>query len=149
MLLASKRIPTGCHFGFLDDCPFYAELEHGLSESWRESEALKFCNAIVNGGYSPVALKVAAYGVRTGPWMVVYGMRSGYMVPADLETANLRRKSTQIISASPISLDCAEQSPVLGGTGRGHCSMDHVGGFARRWTVFVLLREVIGTAAVI
>jgi hypothetical protein len=120
MLLASKNIPTGCHANvvdFLDDSPFYAELERGLGEAWRESEALKFCSAMVYGGYSPAVLKIAGHGVRTGPWMGVYGMRSGYMVPADLETrhsANLRTKSTQIISASPISLDRAERSSVLG-----------------------------------
>jgi len=88
LLLASRNIPTGCHVNvteFLDDSPFFAELEKGLGESWRESEAMRFCNAIVYGEPSPEVLKLAARGMRNGPWMTIYGNRMGFTPPLDLE----------------------------------------------------------------
>jgi hypothetical protein len=118
MVIASQNIGTGHHLDvmeFLDDSPFYAQLERGLGESWRECEALKFCSEIVYGSHSPSVLKVAGNGVRTGPWMGLSALRSGYMMPADLETRTstpLRRKSTQISLRG--SVEDTDRMPVLG-----------------------------------
>jgi hypothetical protein len=87
LILASKNIPTGCRVNIsdiLDDSPFFAELERGLGESWREAEAMKFCNSTVFGGPSSDVLKLAGRGMRSGPWMTVHGNRAGYTPPPDL-----------------------------------------------------------------
>jgi len=90
MILASRRINTGCHVAnvneFLDDSSFFAELEKGLGESWRETEAMKFCGEIVYGERSGDVLELAARGMRSGPWMKRQGNRAGYDFPLDLET---------------------------------------------------------------
>lgn len=88
LVLASRNIPTGCHVNvteFLDDSPFFAELEKGLGESWRESEAMKFCSAIIYGTPSAEVLKMAGRAMRNGPWMAIYGNRMGFTLPFDLE----------------------------------------------------------------
>ena len=88
LTLASKNVDTGLKVNirqFLDDSPFYAELERGLGESWREAEAMKFCNAIVYGTASTDVLKLSGRAMRTGPWMSMHGARTGYLTPPDLE----------------------------------------------------------------
>jgi hypothetical protein len=88
LTLASRNIPTGCLVNvaqFLDDSPFFAELEKGLGEAWRESEAMKFCSAVVYGGSSPGVLQLAGQGMRSGPWMSTHGNRAGYCTPPDIE----------------------------------------------------------------
>jgi Phosphotransferase enzyme family len=98
MILASKQIMTGCKVNvaaFLDDSPFYAELERGLGESWREAEAMKFCNAIVYGGKSNDVLKLAGRNMRCGPWMSRYGYHAGYNIPLDLEASQCSPVSTK------------------------------------------------------
>jgi hypothetical protein len=87
-ILASRNIPTGCNVDvseFLDDSPFFAELEKGLGESWREAEAMKFCNEVVYGEPSAEVLRLAARGMRNGPWMSIYGNRMGFTLPLDLK----------------------------------------------------------------
>lgn len=105
-LLASKNIPTGCNVDvleFLDESPFFAELEKGLGESWREAEAMKFCNAVVYGEPSAEVLKLAARGMRNGPWMSIYGIRMGFTLPLDLEEP----------SPTPAPVTPKQQSKVL------------------------------------
>lgn len=91
LLFASREVVTGCPVdvgqvaSFLDDSPFYASLERGLGESWRETEAMKFCNAVVHGGSSIEVLKLAGKSMRCGPWMSMYGSRADYAKPHGLE----------------------------------------------------------------
>jgi len=88
LALASKNVATGVHLDIrdlLDDSPFYAQLERGLGESWREAEALKFCNAILYGTESTEILRRSGRALRAGPWMSMYGVRAGYLTPPDLE----------------------------------------------------------------
>ena len=89
MVLASKNIDTGCRvtnvMEFLDDSPFFAELERGLGESWREAEAMKFCSAVVYGGGSNNVLNIAGRGMRSGPWMTIHANRAAYSLPEDLD----------------------------------------------------------------
>lgn len=90
IILASRKINTGCHVvnvkEILHDSLFFAELEKGLGESWRETEAIKFCSEIVYGETSGDVLKLAARRMRSGPWMKHQGNRAGYDFPLDLET---------------------------------------------------------------
>ena len=85
--LASMNVPTGCRVNvreLLDDSPFFSELERGLGESWREAEAMKFCNAIVYGSSSGEILKMSGRAMRIGPWMSIQGSRAGYLLPPDI-----------------------------------------------------------------
>jgi len=87
LVLASRNVVTGCHVNvmpFLDDSPFYAALERGLGESWREAEGMKFCCGVVFGKTSGEVLKLGGKAMRTGPWMSHFGARAGYIVPEDL-----------------------------------------------------------------
>jgi Phosphotransferase enzyme family len=87
MLLASQNVDTGCIIdirSYLNDSPFFALLERGLGESWREVEAMKFCNAVVYGKFSADVVKLGGKSMRNGPWMALYGERAGYGLPSDL-----------------------------------------------------------------
>ena len=87
LVLASRNVVTGCHVNvmpFLDDSPFYAALERGLGESWREAEGMKVCCGVVFGEGSGEVLKLGGKAMRTGPWMSTYGARAGYLLPDDL-----------------------------------------------------------------
>ena len=100
MVLASRNIDTGCRvvnvMEFLDDSPFFAELERGLGESWRETEAMKFCSAVVYGGGSNNVLKLAGRGMRSGPWMTIQANREAFPLPGDLERPSPKRPNTNI-----------------------------------------------------
>lgn len=88
LVLAARNIPTGCYANvleMLDDSPFFTELERGLGEAWRETEAMKFCSAFVYGRTSNDVIKLAGRAMRNGPWMDVQGSRLGYDIPGDVE----------------------------------------------------------------
>jgi hypothetical protein len=88
LALASKTVASGININvrdFLDDSPFYAELERGLGEPWRETGALKFCNAFIYGPASTEILRLSGRAIRGGPWMSMHAVRAGYLTPPDLE----------------------------------------------------------------
>jgi hypothetical protein len=65
---------------------------------------MKFCNAIVYGEPSAEVLKLAARGMRNGPWMTIYGNRVGYTLPLDLGIPS---------SPAPITVTPKRQSLVV------------------------------------
>jgi len=98
LMLASRNIDAELEAdvsALLNDSPFYAQLERGLGEVWREGETLKFVGRVVYGGHSGEMLRWAAQSMRLGPWMTAYGERVGYSSPLDgagVETCGLRPK---------------------------------------------------------
>jgi Phosphotransferase enzyme family len=86
LLLASRNIDTGLEVDvedLLEDSPFYAQLERGLGEAWREGETMKFCGGLIYGANSGDMLRWAAQSMRLGPWMKAYGRKTDLTSPID------------------------------------------------------------------
>jgi Phosphotransferase enzyme family len=99
LMFAAESINTGIHIEasklaeMLEDSTFYAELERGLSESWRESEAMMFCNGYVYGDLSRDVLESAGRGITAGTWMTTHGTRAGFKAPKQKQSSNCKRSN--------------------------------------------------------
>ena len=128
LMFAADRSNTGIHIEssklaeILEDSTFYSELERGLSESWRESEAMMFCNGYVYGDLSRDVLKCAARGITAGTWMTTHGTRAGFKPPKKTQSnckrsgvvakvkASIKKKKTSVqeggVSTKPTKRSC-------------------------------------------